>query len=93
MRRPPAIWRRCSNHGAFELLPRVVAGDRRDAQEVSVPVPGHGEEPIDYIAWLDLHAANLNRNDMITADLSHITMASAGIIEELPGAKTARSSR
>jgi ABC-type uncharacterized transport system involved in gliding motility auxiliary subunit len=72
----------------FEMLPKVVAGDRRDAQEVSVQVPGRGEEPLDYIAWLDLHAANLNRSDMITADLSHITMASAGIIEPLPGAKT-----
>jgi ABC-type uncharacterized transport system involved in gliding motility auxiliary subunit len=72
----------------FEMSPKVVAGDRRDAQEVSVPVPGRGEEPVDYIAWLDLHAANLNRSDMITADLSHIAMASAGIIEPLPGAKT-----
>jgi ABC-type uncharacterized transport system involved in gliding motility auxiliary subunit len=43
---------------------------------------------MDYIVWLDLHAANLNRSDMITADLSHITMASAGIIEPLAGAKT-----
>ena len=72
----------------FEMAPKVVAGDRRDAQEVSVPVPGHGDQPLDYIAWLDLHAANLNRSDMITADLTHITMASAGIIEKLPGAKT-----
>jgi ABC-type uncharacterized transport system involved in gliding motility auxiliary subunit len=72
----------------FEMLPGVVAGDRRDAQRVSVPTPGHGEEPLDYIAWLDLHSRNLNRNDMITADLSHLTMASAGIIEPLPGAKT-----
>jgi len=72
----------------FQMLPGVVAGDRRDAQQVSVPTPGHGEEPLDYIAWLDLHSANLNRSDMITADLSHLTMASAGIIEPLPGAKT-----
>jgi ABC-type uncharacterized transport system involved in gliding motility auxiliary subunit len=72
----------------FEILPNVVAGDRRDAQRVSVPIPGRGEEPLDYIAWLDLHSANLNRNDMITADLSHLTMASAGIIEPLPGART-----
>jgi ABC-type uncharacterized transport system involved in gliding motility auxiliary subunit len=70
------------------MLPGVVAGDRRNAQRVSVPTPGHGEEPLDYIAWLDLHSRNLNRNDMITADLSHLTMASAGIIEPLPGAKT-----
>jgi ABC-type uncharacterized transport system involved in gliding motility auxiliary subunit len=72
----------------FEMLPNVVAGDRGDAQQVSVPVPGRGEEPLDYVAWLDLKTANLNHEDMITADLSHITMASAGILEPLPGAKT-----
>jgi gliding motility-associatede transport system auxiliary component len=72
----------------FQMLPGVVAGDRRDAQQVEVPVPGRGEEPLDYVAWLDLKAANLNRSDMITADLSHITMASAGILQPLPGAKT-----
>jgi ABC-type uncharacterized transport system involved in gliding motility auxiliary subunit len=43
---------------------------------------------LDYIAWLNLKADNLNRNDMITADLSHINMASSGIIEPLEGAKT-----
>ena len=72
----------------IEMLPKVAAGDRRDAQEVDVPVPGHGDQPLDYVAWLDLHAANLDRKDMITADLSHITMASAGILKPLPGAKT-----
>ncbi len=72
----------------LQMSPKFVAGDRRDAQQVSVPVPGHGDEPLDYVAWLDLHAANLNRSDMITADLSHIDLASAGIIEKLPGAKT-----
>ena len=72
----------------FEMLPNVVAGDRSDAQQVSVSVPGRGAEPLDYIAWLDLKTANLNHDDMITADLSHIAMASAGILEPLPGAKT-----
>ncbi len=72
----------------FTMSSRYVAGDRRDAQEVSVPVPGHGDEPLDYVAWLDLHAVNLNRSDMITADLSHIDLASAGILTPLPGAKT-----
>jgi len=72
----------------FEMLPKIVAGDRSDAQQVSAPAPGHGEEPVDYIAWLDLKTANLNRDDMITADLSHVAMASAGILQPLPGAKT-----
>ncbi|HEY3909770.1 MAG TPA: Gldg family protein [Stellaceae bacterium] len=72
----------------FQMSDKYVAGDRRDAQEVNVPVPGHGDEPLDYVAWLDLHAANLNRSDMITADLSHVNLASAGILEKLPRAKT-----
>ena len=73
----------------FQMLPGVVAGDRRDAQR------GQRAGPRAWRRAARLHrlarpafAANLNRNDMITADLSHMTMASAGIIEPLPGAKT-----
>ncbi len=66
----------------------VVAGDRRDAQLVSVPSPDRGRMPLRYVAWLNLHAANMNRHDMITADLSHVIMASAGIVEPLKGRTT-----
>src|SRR5690242_2362883 len=69
----------------FEVPAKTVAGDRRDAQRVGVPVPRGGSRPLDYIAWLNLKADNINRNDMITADLRHITMASSGIIEPLSG--------
>jgi ABC-type uncharacterized transport system involved in gliding motility auxiliary subunit len=72
----------------IEVPSKTVVGDRRNAQRVGVPVPGRGTRPLDYIAWLNLQAANLNRDDMITADLSHIMMASSGIIEPLDGAKT-----
>jgi ABC-type uncharacterized transport system involved in gliding motility auxiliary subunit len=72
----------------FEVPSQTVVGDRRNAQRVGVPVPGRGTRPLDYVAWLNLQAANLNRDDMITADLSHINMASSGIIEPLEGAKT-----
>jgi ABC-type uncharacterized transport system involved in gliding motility auxiliary subunit len=72
----------------FRMLPRVVAGDRRDAQTVEVPTAGRGSETVDYVAWLDLGPDNLNRSDMITADLNHLTMATAGILEPLPGAAT-----
>jgi len=61
--------------------------DRRNAQRVSVPALG-GARPLDYVAWLDLHADSLARDDMITADLSHLTMATAGSIEPLDGATT-----
>jgi ABC-type uncharacterized transport system involved in gliding motility auxiliary subunit len=72
----------------FEVPAKTVAGDRRDAQRVGVPGPRGGSRPLDYIAWLNLKADNLNRQDMITADLSHINMASSGIIEPIEGGKT-----
>src|SRR5271169_3197992 len=72
----------------FEVPANTVAGDRRNAQRVGVPVPGRSARPLDYIAWLNLQAANLNHDDMITADLSHVVMASSGIIEPVEGAKT-----
>jgi ABC-type uncharacterized transport system involved in gliding motility auxiliary subunit len=71
----------------LKLLPNVVAGDRRAARRVMVPGEGGGQ-PIDYVAWLDLRAGELNRDDVITASLRHITMASAGIIEPIPDAGT-----
>src|SRR5439155_3922990 len=72
----------------FEVPANIVVGDRRAAQRVGVPVPGRSTRPLDYIAWLNLKTVNLNRDDMITADLSHINMASSGIIEPIDGAKT-----
>ena len=71
-----------------KLLPSVVAGDRANARRVGVPVPGRGPQPMDYIAWLELRAANLNREDPITADIDRINMATAGILEPVEGAKT-----
>jgi ABC-type uncharacterized transport system involved in gliding motility auxiliary subunit len=72
----------------FEVPANVVAGDRRDAQRVAIPGPRGASRPMDYVAWLNLKTGNLNRQDMITADLSHINMASSGIIEPVEGAKT-----
>jgi len=67
---------------------QTVAGDRRDAQRVGVPGSRGSTRPLDYVAWLNLKADNLNRTDMITADLSHVMMATSGIIEPIEGAKT-----
>jgi ABC-type uncharacterized transport system involved in gliding motility auxiliary subunit len=72
----------------LRMLPDVVAADRKDARRVGVPVPGRGSEAMDYVGWLNLPAANLNRDDVITADLNTVTMASAGILEPVEGATT-----
>jgi len=70
------------------LMPGVVAGDRTDARRVAVPVQGAAPRAMDYVAWLDLPKVNLNRDNPITADLSHIAMATAGILQPIEGAKT-----
>jgi ABC-type uncharacterized transport system involved in gliding motility auxiliary subunit len=80
--------RRLFKSWGIELLPGVVAADRRNAQSVNVPVPGRGPVTLDYVAWLDLRGDELNRRDTITADLNHVTLATAGIIEKLPKTET-----
>ncbi|HWB48387.1 MAG TPA: Gldg family protein [Stellaceae bacterium] len=70
------------------MTPSVVAGDRADARRVAVPVQGGAPRAMDYVGWLDLPKANLSRDDPITADLSHITLATAGILQPIEGAKT-----
>jgi ABC-type uncharacterized transport system involved in gliding motility auxiliary subunit len=72
----------------IEVLPGIVAADRQNAEQVNVPVVGRSPVTLDYVAWLDQHEAELNRQDMITAALHHVTLASAGIIEKLPHAAT-----
>jgi len=68
--------------------PGIVAGDRRAARRVAVPVPGRAPQAFDYVAWLNLQSANLDRDDPITADLSQIGMATAGILQPIAGATT-----
>jgi ABC-type uncharacterized transport system involved in gliding motility auxiliary subunit len=43
---------------------------------------------MDYVGWLTEPKADLSRDDPITADLSQIAMATAGILEPIAGAKT-----
>lgn len=70
-----------------EMEPKIVAGDRRAARRVNAGTSQH-VVAMDYVAWLSLDQTNLNRDDLITADLTHINMASSGILEPLKDAKT-----
>jgi ABC-type uncharacterized transport system involved in gliding motility auxiliary subunit len=70
-----------------EMEPKMVAGDRRAARRVNA---GTGQRVVamDYVAWLALDDTNLNHDDPITADLTHVNMASAGILDPVKDAKT-----
>jgi gliding motility-associatede transport system auxiliary component len=70
-----------------EFESKMVAGDRRAARRVNA---GTGQRVVamDYVAWLSLDQSNLNHDDPITADLEHINVASAGILDPEKDAKT-----
>ncbi|HXE17271.1 MAG TPA: Gldg family protein [Stellaceae bacterium] len=71
----------------FEMLPGKIAADRTDARRVNV---GTSTSPhsADYLAWLQLDDHNVNHDSPITADLTQLNVATAGVLEPLKGAKT-----
>jgi ABC-type uncharacterized transport system involved in gliding motility auxiliary subunit len=71
----------------IEMEPKMVAGDRRAARRVNAGTAQH-VEAMDYVAWLSLDQTNLNHSSPITADLTHVNMASAGILDATKDAKT-----
>jgi ABC-type uncharacterized transport system involved in gliding motility auxiliary subunit len=71
------------------LLPNIVAGDRQNAIRVAIHRPGGGAQALDYVAWLKLQSSDINRGDVVTAELKQLAMGSAGILEPLDGAATA----
>jgi len=63
------------------VSPDKVVGDMRSA--IRVQTRGdRGIEEINYLPWLQLGAANLNRTDFVTSDLKTINVGSAGAIEK-----------
>ncbi|HEV8014110.1 MAG TPA: Gldg family protein [Stellaceae bacterium] len=75
------------NAWGLAMEPKVVAGDRRAARRVNAGTEQH-VEAMDYVAWLSLDQQDLNHESPITADLTHINMASAGILDPAKDAKT-----
>ncbi len=70
-----------------ELEPKVVAGDRQAARRVNIGT-STSPVPLEYVGWLQLKADAFNHDDVVTADLDQINMASAGILKPLKDAKT-----
>lgn len=67
------------------LLPQRVLGDATYAMSVAA---GEQQRPVRHLTWLTVPAAGMNQNDVVTARLERLTLASAGIVQPLAGAKT-----
>ncbi|WP_375737598.1 GldG family protein [Pseudomonas boanensis] len=69
----------------LQMLPGKVLGDGANAMSVSM---GEGKRPARHAAWLNLPRTSLDQGDVSTAGLENITVATAGILQPLEGAKT-----
>ncbi|MHA6494300.1 GldG family protein [Pseudomonas borbori] len=69
----------------LRMVPDQVLGDGSYAMSVSM---GQGQRPVRHAAWLSLPKQALNQDDITTASLETITVATAGMLEPLEGAKT-----
>ncbi|AMR66169.1 GldG family protein [Aquipseudomonas alcaligenes] len=69
----------------LRLVPDKVLGDGSYALSVSM---GQGQRPARHAAWLALPQRALNQDDVATAGLETINIATSGILEPIEGAKT-----
>ncbi|MWV17702.1 ABC transporter [Pseudomonas sp. L-22-4S-12] len=69
----------------LRLQPGKVLGDGSYAMAVGM---GQGQRPVRHAGWLGLQARALNQDDVSTAGLESINVATSGILEPLEGAKT-----
>lgn len=71
----------------IEFTTDEVIADRLAAQRVAMPIGGR-TTVVDYLPWLSLDDEHFNRDDVITAQISRINMASAGYFRARPAAST-----
>ncbi|MBG5040001.1 GldG family protein [Pseudomonas aeruginosa] len=69
----------------LRLLPGKVLGDGAYAMSISL---GRDQRPARHPAWLSLPREALDQDDIATAGLESLTLATPGILERLPGAST-----
>ncbi|MFZ5610211.1 MAG: Gldg family protein [Pseudomonadota bacterium] len=71
-----------------KLEPGKVVGDLSLAQRVNMGGPDPRRQVVDYIPWLAVTAPYLAGDDIVTADLAQVNLASAGALTPLEGRAT-----
>ena len=69
------------------LFARPIVGDPQAARQVSYPSGGR-EQIVDYLPWLSLDRTRLAADDVITAELNRVNLATAGALAPHAGAST-----
>ena len=65
--------------------PTHVVGDLDGAWRVRAN-PGDPQQAVDYLAWFNIRGAGINHDDPATADVTQVSVATAGAIGRKPGA-------
>ena len=68
----------------LQMAPDYIAVDRRLATSVMTS----GGTPLDYVVWLSLRHDNFRADDVVTANLKSLVLASPGFLFRRPGATT-----
>ena len=68
-----------------QMQPAQVLGDATYAMAVSA---GEQRRPVRHLAWLNVPQSGLNQQDVVTARMERLTMATAGILQPAEGAAT-----
>ena len=71
----------------LEFDPTKVAADIRNARRVQFGRGGDGQVT-EFVAWLGLGSANINEQDVLSSGIDNLNVASAGILNPVPGAST-----
>jgi ABC-type uncharacterized transport system involved in gliding motility auxiliary subunit len=70
-----------------ELVPDRIVADPQTARQVQLPVGGR-QQVVDYLAWLSVPEWGLNRDEIATAELHTVNLATAGWLKAVEGAGT-----
>jgi len=73
----------------IKIVPDRVVGDPSNAVRVNFPNPdGSGAQVVEHLAWMQLIPRNMNRQDIVTADLKRLYIATAGAIVGIKKSKS-----
>ena len=76
------------NDWGVNMPPHEVVGDLGRAQRVQMNDPTGGRKVVDYLVWVGFRDGDFSKDDVVTANLSSLNMASIGHLDRTANATT-----
>jgi ABC-type uncharacterized transport system involved in gliding motility auxiliary subunit len=76
------------NDWGVDMPPHQVVGDLGRAQRVQMNDPSSGRKVVDYLIWVGFRDGDFSKDDVVTANLSSLNMASVGHLDRTAKATT-----